>query len=143
MKEIKSRLGKPGGPALQILAAGIVWLGSFSSRLRLGGGGLTVFLTSRRTPTANAEILLTEGSEGRVDKMKSPPTAQSCSPAGARGARGTDAQLHWAGSAWRAALRKPDIGQRHALPPGGILFDDITWNFSGWELLRPACPCFC
>lgn len=142
MKGDKKPEGKPAvHPGVQILAAALFWLGIFFLSLRIGGGGLTVFYDVP-PEAADYEILLEPEGIVRVanDEISADGTELSLRlmPLG----RGTaQATLRWIGVE-SGGFYEPEISGGMRVLPGGILFDELTWNFSGWEMLTACLSLF-
>lgn len=133
------RASEKRGPVilLKLLAAGIAWLLVFFLCLRIGGGGLTLFF---EVPPDADGYALTFSPEGiaMASQMKTSADGTELAVRLVPVGHGeTDALLHWDGLG-EQSLYDSDIESHIRSYPGGILFDDITWNFSGWELFT-AC----
>ena len=122
---------------LQLLAALILWAGVFALFLAFGAGGLTLYFEV--PPEAGGMSFRCEP-EGVVRL-----TGSSISEDGAElaahfepEAQGTaEVTLHL-DSIGEDSLYAEEIPFRLRSLPFGILFDSITWNFTGWEYLT-AC----
>ena len=131
MKNAPVRLG------VRLLAAALLWACVFFLCLRIGGGGLTLFY---EVPPDAAGHTFTFRPEGIAEVSESELSADGTElsvrlvPTG-RGE--TEAVLHWDGLD-ESSLYETEITSQVRVLPGGILFDGITWNFSGWELFT-AC----
>lgn len=127
----------PARLAVRFLAAALVWALVFFLCLRIGGGGLTLFY---EVPPDAAGYDFSFRPEGIVQAAESTLSSDGTElsvhlvPAG-RGK--TEAVLHWDGLD-ENSLYETEIESSIRVLPGGILFDSITWNFSGWELFT-AC----
>ena len=118
---------------LKLLAAGIGWALVFLLCLRLGGGGLTLFF---EVPPDADGYSLTFSPEGIVEVSETKTSADGAELAVRllpKSGGETDALLHWDGLG-EQSLYESDIESHIRSLSSGILFDEITWNFSGWEL---------
>ena len=124
-------------PLVQLLGAVILWMLIFFLCLRIGGGGLTLFF---EVPQDSSGYSLSFQPDGvvRADKSELSPDGTELSVLLIPEGRGeTEATLHWEGLG-ENSLYESEISSTVRVLPGGILFDEITWNFSGWELFT-AC----
>ena len=124
--------GAKSRPLLALAVAGLFWLLVFAAFLRFGEGGLTLFY---EIPPEATEYRFTFQPEGIVRVTDSHISADGVElSVHLRGVgRGvTRATLLWDGPMDDALYERELSSTIHALP-FGILFDSITWNFSGWE----------
>ena len=127
----------PARLAVRLLAAALLWACVFFLCLRIGGGGLTLFYEVPPEATGHRLVFRPEGiAKVSESELSADGTELSVRlvPAG-RGE--TEAVLHWDGLEESSLYESEITSQVHVLL-GGILFDGITWNFSGWELFT-AC----
>ena len=123
----------PARLAVRLLAAALLWACVFFLCLRIGGGGLTLFYEVPPEATGHRLVFRPEGiAKVSESQLSADGTELSVRlvPAG-RGE--TEAVLHWDGLE-ESSLYESEITSQVRVLPGGILFDSITWNFSGWEL---------
>ena len=124
--------GAKSRPLLALAVAGLFWLLVFAAFLRFGEGGLTLFY---EIPPEATDYRFTFQPEGIVRVTDSHISADGVElSVHLRGVgRGvTRATLLWDGPMDDALYERELSSTIHALP-FGILFDSITWNFSGWE----------
>ena len=122
---------RPGLPAL-LIAAGLFWTFVFFISLRIGGGGLILFF---EVPPGATDYSFRFSPEGIVqtDRKELSGDGTELSVRLVPQGRGeTEAILHWEGLDDQS-LYESEISSFIRVLPGGILFDSITWNFSGWE----------
>ena len=142
MKGDKRTPGKPTARiAAAILAAALFWLGIFFISLRIGGGGLTVFYDVP-PEAAGYEILLEPEGIVRVEKSEISADGTELSLSLLPEGRGTaQLTLCWPGVK-SGGFYEPEITGGVRVLPGDILFDELTWNFSGWEMLTACMSLF-
>ena len=122
---------------LRLLAAFALWAGIFALCLCLGRGGLTLYF---EVPPEAAGVSFRFAPEGIVRAAES-----RVSPDGSelavrfeglrRGA--AEAAVCWEGVG-EDSFYDPEIRMQLRSLPFGILFDSLTWNFTGWGYLA-AC----
>ncbi|MDO4973166.1 MAG: YdcF family protein [Eubacteriales bacterium] len=128
-------------PGLWLLAALLGWALVFAAFLRFGGGGLTLFYEI--PPEASGHRFAFEP-EGIVRVAESDVSADGIElsvrlEAVSRGV--ATVTLHWDGLE-NDGLYEQDLTSRVHSLPFGILFDSITWNFSGWEFFTACLSLF-
>ena len=134
-----ARLG--ARPGLWLLAALLFWALVFAAFLRFGGGGLTLFY---EVPPEAAGYRFAFEPEGIVEVAQSSVSEDGIELAvrlKAVGHGATTATLHWDELA-DDGLYEQDIASTIRALPFGLLFDSITWNFSGWEFFTACLSLF-
>lgn len=127
----------PAGLAVRLLAAALFWVCVLFLCLHIGGGGLTLFYEVPPNAAGHSFIFRPEGI-AEVSESKLSPDGTELSVRLVPVGRGeTKAVLRWDGLE-ENGLYETEIMSQVRVLPGGILFDSITWNFSGWELFT-AC----
>ena len=117
-------------PGLWLLAALLFWALVFAAFLRFGGGGLTLFY---EVPPEAAGYRFAFEPEGIVEVAERSVLAGGEELAirlRAVGRGDTTATFTWDGLGDDSLYERELSGTVRALP-FGILFDSITWNFSG------------
>ena len=140
-QELKQK-GKPAAHLLPwILLAALVWLCVFALFLRFGGGGLTLFF---EVPPEASGWEMQFSPEGIAHVAGSRVSEDGAElevhlRADARGE--TEAHLLWDGVE-EGGLYESELSMRLYALPFGVLFDSITWNFSGWEIFTACLSLF-
>ena len=128
-------------PLVQLILALLLWSTIFVAFLRFGGGGLTLFY---EIPPGGSTGELRFEPEGivRVAERSVTKNAEEISIRLAAVEPGvTTATFRW-DTVEDDELYEQEIASTiHALP-FGILFDSITWNFSGWEVFTACLSLF-
>lgn len=135
MRKAAAKRGTGTLPAL--FAAALLWACVFALCLHLGGRGLTLFFevppdASGHTITLTPEGIVSAGKgevsgDGTELSVRFEPVSRG----------EAEVVLRWEGLS-ENSLYESEISSQIFVLPGGILFDGITWNFSGWELFT-AC----
>ena len=126
--------------ALWLLLAALVWLCAFALFLRFSGGGMKLFFEVPPEATGWEFRFSPEGI-AHVEESRLSDDGAELEIRFAADARGvTEATLLWEGVGESSFYEKELTMRLYALP-FGILFDSITWNFSGWEIVT-ACLSF-
>ena len=121
-----------GALILQFLAAGLMWLCIFFLCLRIGGGGLTLFFEIPPEAGGYEISLAPEGIICVADSVTSADGAELSVQLEPLLRGNAIVTLRWEGLD-ENSLYESEIDSGIRVLPGGVLFDDITWNFSGWE----------
>lgn len=127
----------PARLAVRLLAAALLWALVFFLCLRIGGGGLTLFYEVPPDVTGHSLSFQPEGIVRAAESKLSRDGTELSVRLVPVGRGETETVLHWDGLD-ENSLYEPEITSRVRALPGGILFDGITWNFSGWEIFT-AC----
>lgn len=126
--------------AVRLLAAALLWALVFFLCLRIGGGGLTLFYEVPPGATGHSLSFRPEGVVQAAESRLSPDGTELSVRLIPAGRGQTEAVLRWDGLN-ENSLYETEITSMVRVLPGGIIFDGITWNFSGWELFT-ACFAF-
>lgn len=122
---------------VRLLAAVLFWLLVFAAFLRFGGGGLTLFYEVPPEATGYRFAFQPEGVVRVADSSVSEDGVELAVRMEAVGRGETTATLYWDGLE-NDSLYEQELSSTIRALPFGILFDSITWNFSGWEIFT-AC----
>ena len=128
-------------PLVRLILALLLWSTIFVAFLRFGGGGLTLFYEI--PPGASTGELHFEP-EGivRVAERSVTKNAEEISIRLIAVRPGvTTATFHW-DAVEDDELYEQEITSTIRALPFGILFDSITWNFSGWEFFTACLSLF-
>ena len=128
-------------PGFQLLLAALFWLCVFAAFLRFGGGGLTLFY---EIPPETSQGELSFSPEGIVEVAEKNVLAGGEELAirlRAVGRGDTTATFTWDGLG-DDSLYERELSSTIRALPGGVLFDSITWNFSGWEFFTACLSLF-
>ncbi len=141
-KDTQPGRGAPASrPGLMLLAAAALWLAVFAVFLRFSGGGLTLFYEVP-PEAAGWELRFTPENVAEVTESSVSTDGIELAVHLASVGRGvTEATLHWDGLG-SGSLYEEELTSRIYSLPFGILFDSITWNFSGWELFTACLSLF-
>ena len=126
---------------LQLLAAALFWFLVFAAWLRFGGGELTLFYEIPPEATGQEILLAPEGVVRMAGSRISDDGAELNVRLTAVSRGSAEVTLHWDGLE-EDSLYEPEIVSRVDSLPFGILFDSITWNFSGWEFFTACLSLF-
>ena len=122
---------------LRLLAALLLWLLVFTAYLRFGGGGLTLFYEVPPEATGHRFAFEPEGIVRVKESSVSEDGVELAVRLEAVGRGATTATLYWDGLE-NDSLYEQELSSTVRALPFGILFDSVTWNFSGWEFFT-AC----
>ena len=128
-------------PGVQLLAAALLWILVFAAFLRFGGGGLTLFYEIPPEATGHSLSFSPEGIVRVAESRVSGDGVELDVRLEAVGHGETTATLHWDGLE-NDSLYEQDLSSTIRALPFGILFDSITWNFSGWEIFTACLSLF-
>ena len=128
-------------PGVQLLAAALLWILVFAAFLRFGGGGLTLFYEIPPEATGHSLSFSPEGIVRVAESRVSEDGVELGVRLEAIGHGETTATLHWDGLE-NDSLYEQDLSSTIRALPFGILFDSITWNFSGWEIFTACLSLF-
>lgn len=128
-------------PGVQLLGALLLWLGLFALFLRFGGGGLTLFYEIPPEATGYEFRFSPEDVVQIAQSRESEDGIELAVRLEAVGRGVTTATLHWDGLNGDSLYEQTLSGPIRALP-FGLLFDGITWNFSGWEVFTACLSLF-
>ena len=128
-------------PGVQLLAAALLWLLVFAAFLRFGGGGLTLFYEIPPEATGHSLRFEPEGIVRVAESSVSGDGIELAVRLEGVGRGLTEATLRWDGLENDSLYERELSGTVRALP-FGILFDSITWNFSGWEIFTACLSLF-
>ena len=119
---------------LQILMISLLWLGILCLCIRLGGDGLTLYFEQPPEATGMLVRFDPENIVKLVDSriLQEEQEVQLLFAAVQRGK--TEATVVWEGLG-EDSLYENEISMTIRSLPMGILTDNITWNFTGWEYL--------
>ncbi len=119
-------------PGFLLLLAAAVWLLVFIAFLRFSSGGLTLFYEIPPEATGHELVFKPEGIARVTDSAVSEDGEELTVRLSAVSRGTAEAELRWDGLG-EDSLYEPVISSRLYALPFGILFDSVTWNFSGWE----------
>ena len=141
MRERTGNTARPARPGLWLLAALLGWALVFAAFLRFGGGGLTLFYEVPPGAAAGELRLSPEGVVRVAERGGAEGADEIFFRLEALGRGTATATLHWDGLE-EDGLYEQDLTSTIRALPGGILFDSITWNFSGWEFFTACLSLF-
>lgn len=124
-----------------LLLAALVWLCVFALFLRFGGGGLTLFFEIPPEATGWEMQFSPEGIAHVTQSQVSEDSAELEVRLAADERGETEAKLLWDGVE-EGGLYESELSMRLTALPFGVLFDSITWNFSGWEVFTACLSLF-
>lgn len=126
---------------IHLLAAFAVWVCFFALCLIVSGGGLTLFF---EVPPEASNVSVSFEPEGIVrtaDSRLSPDGSELALRFEALRRGRTEALIRWEGVG-PDSLYADELEMELRALPFGILFDSITWNFSGWGYLTACLSLF-
>lgn len=132
---------RPAHPGWQLLAALLIWALVFAAFLRFGGGGLTLFYEIPPEATGHSFTFEPEGIVRVADSSVSADGIELAVRLEAVSRGTTTATLLWEGLE-NDSLYEAELASTIRALPFGILFDSITWNFSGWEFFTACLSLF-
>ena len=128
-------------PGVQLLAALLLWAVVFAAFLRFGGGGLTLFYEIPPEAAGHSFLFAPEGIVRLAESRSSEDGTELAVRLEAVTRGAATVTLHWDGLE-KDSLYEQEISSTVLALPFGVLFDSITWNFSGWELFTACLSLF-